>query len=813
MEKLHERMQAASLTPSRAALGVLRFAEGLNRSVTLSHLKRAIDPGGAAAFSAQVLRRFATLADPRPFTADIAQRYTADEAAAPATTLPFRLQRRSDLPSGVARWSARRAASDSAPTQPDAGAPDRAFGAPVDPLPSTEPLPSLLDELSARGWGGPLHHSPGAGASSGMPAMTPHLADIGDRPAPPSAERTIARQPATPSVTPPAAHMSERQPAAPAPAGAVPSATAPVARASERQPAAPAPATAAPSVTPPAARVGARQPVAAHPPSDLSPDTMHISRAPHTTRLLRESWPDPISRMGIALPDAPSWSPALSPGGEPPAPLPLRRIPSVERSAASDAPLRALPPVVSRSPDVAAPSLPHRSPDAVIGSGAALAATTLAADAASQEGSTPDEGEAAPAPTLDARPAADEHIPSSVTDISRTNVPVPQPAALADAPSAAPAPDARTSAPETQRSPQSGSAPGLRPSPLHLSALIARRYHLVWREGEVQQMPLLRSPALSPAPVRSVPMIAYRTPGRSASAATSLPAMRSAGAPLIAPATPSLARGTQPDAPAVTASDDAPDLREPSIAPPPGFAPAPLPLARAAAPDPSPETPVGRAAPARLVERPALRDAPSRLADGTAGVRAAAVLLVNVQRTAAGWQPFAAHAADALPLSAPGSAPAAESSGWFDEERPAFHESARQLAEPAASGSARTFAYRSPFADAPQRSGAGQQSRHTELTVARHAGALAETEPFTSAPAPALGMIAPRRTTAPAPVASIYRAVDDTSAPPQTTASAEQPQAAAAPSQPQDIEKIAQQVYDHLRRRLLIDQERRGRMF
>lgn len=765
METLHERIHAANLTPSRAALGALRFAEGLNRSVTLSHLKRAIDPGGAAAFSAQVLRQFATLADPRPFMADIAQRYTADEAAAPATTLPFRLQRRSDLPSGVARWSARRAASDSAPTQPDAGAPDRAFDAPVDPLPSTEPFPSLLDELSARGWGGPLHHSPGAGASSGTPAMTPHPADIGDLPASPPAERTIARQ------------------------------------------------TAAPSVTPPAARVVARQPAAARPPSDLSPDTMRISRAPHTTRLLRESRPDPISRMGIAPPDAPSWSPALSPGGEPPAPLLLRRIPSLERSAASDAPLRALPPVVSRSPDVAAPSLPRQSPDAAIGSGAAPAATTPAADAASQEGSTLEARETAPAPTLDARPAADEHIPSSVTDISRATVPVQQPAASADAPFTAPAPDARASALETQRSPQSGSAPGLRPSPLHLSALIARRYHLVWREGEVQQMPLLRSPALSPALVRPVPAIAYRTPGRSASAATSLPAMRSAGAPLITPAAPSLARGTQPDAPAVTASDDAPDLREPSIVPLPGFAPAPLPLARIAAPDPSPETPVGRAAPARLVERPALRDAPSRLADGTAGVRAAAVPLVNVQRTAAGWQPFAARAADALPLSAAGSAPAAESSGWFDEERPAFHESARQLAGPAASGSAGTFAYRSPFAGAPQRSGAGQQSRHTELTVARRAGALAETEPFAPAPTPALDMIAPRRTMAPAPVASIYRAVDDTSAPPPTMASAEQPQAAAAPSQPQDIEKIAQQVYDHLRRRLLIDQERRGRMF
>lgn len=775
METLRERMQAANLTPSRVTLGALRFADGLNRPVTVSHPMRAVDPGGTAAFSAQLLRRFATLADPRPFAAEIALRYTADEAAPSATALPLRLPRRSDLSSGAAHRVTRRTVNDSASVHPDTGTPAHAYEGPIDPLLSTEPPPSLLGKLSASGWGGPPPVAPAARESgvspvpSRTPGTDPHAANTSAHAAPMPAEPTI-----------------ERWSVAPAPEGAMP------------------------GVTPPVARVLARKSSASHPPSGLDPDTLRISRAPHSTLLLRESRPDPISRMGIASPDAPSWSPALSPGGEPPAPLPLRRTPSLERSAAFDAPLPALPAAISRSPDVAAPSLPHRSPDAAIGAGAALAATTPAADAASQEGSTPDEGEAAPAPTLDARPAADEHIPSPGADISRATVPVQQPAASADAPFTAPAPEARASALETQRSPQSGSAPGLRPSPLHLSALIARRYHLVWREGEVQQMPLLRSPGLSPAPVRPVPAIAYRT-GRSASAATSPPAMRSAGAPLIAPAAPSLARGMQPEAPAMAASSDAPDLREPSVASSPGFAPASLPLARAAAPDPSPETTVGRAAPARLVERPALRDAPSRLTHGTAGVRAAAVPLITVQRTVAGGQSFAARAADALPLSAAGSAPAAESSGSFDEERRVFHESARQPAELAAGGSVETFAYRSPFADAPRWSGAGQQSRHTELTVAQRAGSPAEAEPF--APAPALDMIAPRRTTAPAPLASIYRAVDDTSAPPPATASVEQPQAAAAPSQPQDIEKLAQQVYDHLRRRLLIDQERRGRMF
>jgi hypothetical protein len=481
-------------------------------------------------------------------------------------------------------------------------------------------------------------------------------------------------------------------------------------------------------------------------------------------------------------------------------------MPSVERSAESGAPPSAPLATPSQLHDAAVPSLSHPSLDAAIGSGAAPLATMPAADAASRESSPPDTQEAgshdaALAQTPDTHPDAGTQIPSLETNLSRATAPVQQPAQSVNTPSSSGAPD-------IQRSSQSGSPPGLRPSPLHLPMLIARRYHLAWREGEVQQMPLLRSPILSQAPARPVPTTAYRKPGLDASATTTLPAMRSASAPLIAPTLPSLGRTTQPDTPAMLAGGDSPDRRDPSVALPPGFAPAPLPLARAASPGMSSEATIGRASPARLVERSAPRDAVvSRLADGTAGVRDAAVPLVGVQRTVASWQPFAAHAAYALPLSTAGSVPGPEASERFDEERRIFQESTRPT-EQHPGGPAETFPYRSPPTNAFRRSGADQQSRHAELTVARRAGYPAEAAPL----APALDMIAPRRSTTPAAIERIYRAVDDTPAPSQAPASAEA-QSEAAPAQPQDIEKIAQQVYDHLRRRLLIDQERRGRTF
>jgi hypothetical protein len=864
----------------RATARALRLADTIVGSTMLA---QRLFARGALPVSAQIstslVNRFVTLADPRPLTSLIASRFATNAEHSPSPDLPLPAAPRQ--PSAAGRF---------APPPELHHFPSQHAPAPNEPL---------LGELAALGWG-----QPPAPPTAGAP---PPMARRSDEPpiqlaAPRPADGPVAQQPATPGAgvaTPGAtagsaasssaaasdalaAHTTEPPAALPSPdmprsASVERSAVAPTTRESversavssaasaaalpadhAREEVAPlsrsaAPAPATPSGAAPAAEANT---AAQSEPGNAAPSVPPLQLAAMRPPMLIQPMPDPLARMGIALPPA---SGAATPPSDTAAPAqfaqPLRRTPAAlretatglpratpaQRSEAGAPPAAApggrlpAPPEIARTSQVSEPAQPASALPPAGDAGAPNSAgsanvvrreTAASVDqgvAAAAGGTGPQDTPAAPGSILPDTGSATSSVARSPADGAVTSVPpetsAPVQPAAAEGGTAEIGPvllrrSAARIPPVDGGTVAANTLPPPRPAPLALASLLVRRHAAGRAEAAGQAMPLLRVQAAETA----TPLTTRRT---------------AATAPL-----PSQAEGDQP-ASGVAFAPDVPHAAQHAAgtaamrAAETGVGPGSLPLLAQVAGTRG-GAPWGGTRLAPVAWQPALA---SSILARTAAEDGDAPELPAARHAA--WSIPGDEPAQGLEAPAPSATLTSDASGaeWGATTLPLPSTRAPQ-AGPALGPGLSPVSRRT--SETVQLAAGGAVWRAADTPAGWRAGGLQPA--MGAAPAPGWGQLPPlsvargtvlQRRVEPqdgdASYSDSYAPLELARPPAQLFAqraaeesasrAAEQAPAPAAPAAEQggqsaaDVERLARQVYEYLRRRLLIDQERRGRPF